>query len=59
MYNKNISNYEIEIIESVIENYKDFITIKRYGKHSKQEDIIDIIEYKIDGEIIVLIEKKI
>lgn len=54
LYKKYINSYEIEIIESVIEKYNNLITIKRYGTKSKQEDKNDIIEYKIDGEIIVL-----
>ena len=56
LYKKYINSYEIEIIESVIENYKNLITIKRYGTNSKQVDKNDIIEYKIAGEIVVLNE---
>lgn len=59
LYKKYINIHEKEIIESVIENYKNLINVKRYGTNTKQEkNINSVIKYKIDGESKILKEIK-
>lgn len=55
LYKKYINRIDRNIIEKIIEMYEQNIIVKRYGTNDKQsKDILDVVEYKIEGKYEIL-----